>query len=188
MQNPVFIGGSAGSFRIISNLVSALPKQYSFPIIICVHRLRSVAEGFVQSLENSVRGTIKEAEHGEPVKPGIIYVAPADRHLEISSDHCFSLTTAPPINFSRPSIDITFASAASRYGTAVTGIILTGANTDGTNGMREIYLAGGITIVQDPAEAEIVTMPQAVLNNFTPDHILSAAQIIDYIVQMATSV
>jgi len=110
-----------------------------------------------------------------------VYVAPSNYHVLIEQDHTFSLSISEPENFSRPSIDVTFESAAEAYGKTLIGIILTGANKDGSLGLKAIADKGGMVIVQDPAEAEMEIMPKAALDVVTNASVLTLTQIKDFL-------
>jgi two-component system chemotaxis response regulator CheB len=180
MDYPVIIGGSAGSFRILSRIIPLAEKGFRFPMIICVHRLRKDSDTFLPALKGNHRVHIKEAENQEKLVPGIIYVCPANKHLLLDKGR-FLLSSEAPVNYSRPSIDVTMKSGAKMYGKELLGILLTGANTDGVEGMKAIHDAGGITVVQDPDDAEVAVMPRAAVDSFPPSHILPADKIINFI-------
>jgi len=181
MNGPLIIGGSAGSFRIISAMVSVLTPGFPFPIIVCVHRNRSGIPGFVSTLEYNSSVPIHEVRDRDNVRNGQVSVAPPNMHLEFSDRETFMLTQEPPLNYSRPSIDRTMFAGAAIFGAALTGILLTGANSDGAAGLKAIHDAGGVSVVQDPDDAEIPMMPQAALDLFQPAHILGADKIINFI-------
>ncbi len=185
MNGPVVIGGSAGSFRIISKMVSILKPGFLFPLIICVHRNRAAYQGFIPALSSQSAVAIQEPVDGEEIKAGIVYIAPANRHLEFATENTFTLNDKPQQNYSRPSIDVTFNSAATVFGEDLTGILLTGANNDGAEGLKNIHDSGGMTIVQDPAEAEVSVMPQSAMDLFQPAHVLEADKIINFIQNLA---
>ena len=105
---------------------------------------------------------VAEVEDKAPIERGTLFVAPADYHLLIDRGF-FTLSTDPPVRYSRPSIDVTFYSAADTYGAATIGVVLTGANSDGSRGLRRIFDRGGVALVQDPTTAESPTMPSAAI-------------------------
>ena len=185
MNYPVVIGGSAGSFRIITKIVPVLNKGFDFPLILCMHRQRKNSENFLLALRGNNNAPVLEPESGDAPLPGKIYVAPSNKHLIIQSGR-FQLTDDPAVNFSRPSIDVTMSSLAGEYGKKLVGVLLTGANNDGAEGLETIHKAGGITIVQDPADAEVSVMPLAAVNSFRPEHILPAEKIITFIEKLTT--
>jgi two-component system chemotaxis response regulator CheB len=106
--------------------------------------------------------TVCEVEDKQPILPGFLFIAPPDYHLLVERGH-FSLSTDEPVRYSRPSIDVAFTSAADAYGRHAVGVVLTGANADGAEGLRAISNQGGLAIVQTPSTAESPTMPQAAL-------------------------
>ncbi len=187
MGNTVIIGGSAGSFKIISDIVYKLQPGFNFPILICMHRNRMATDNLIEVLDKGKSVEVLEAVDSQYILPGKVYIAPANRHLLISRDNRFILSLDPPVNYSRPSIDISMKSAAKQFGEKLTGILLTGANADGTEGLKAIRDAGGICIVQDPEDAEIPYMPRAAVDSFVPTHIMSANKIINFIENLQLS-
>jgi two-component system, chemotaxis family, protein-glutamate methylesterase/glutaminase len=163
-SNIIIIGGSAGSFSIIMELLPVLPQKFHTPIVIVLHRLRNVSSEMDQLFSKvSNAQIIQEPEDKEPILPGKIYLAPQNYHLLIEPDGVFSLDYSEPINYSRPSIDLTFQSAAAVYRNQCTGILLSGANKDGAEGIKQILNHGGNAIIQDPADAAYKAMPQAAI-------------------------
>jgi two-component system chemotaxis response regulator CheB len=177
----VAIGGSAGSFQGIISILSQVPEDFSLPIIVVMHRLKHVRHGFLEVVASKSSLKIVEPDDKEPIRRGIVYLAPANYHMSVELGNHFSLSTEEMVNSSRPSIDITLTSAAYAYRHKLVGILLSGANRDGGQGMKSIKDKGGLTIVQDPAECMIDTMPQAALALTTIDYTLSVKQIIDLI-------
>jgi two-component system chemotaxis response regulator CheB len=128
---------------------------------------------------------IKEADEKENIQAGYVYFAPPNYHLLIENDKTFSLSTDEKVNYSRPSIDVLFESAANAYGPRLAAIILTGANNDGAEGLRRIKQKGGLVIVQDPQSAENSYMPAAALKAVKPDFVLSLVEIGRWLTQAA---
>ena len=157
----IVIGGSAGSFQGIIKILSQLSADFPLPIIMALHRLKHVRHGFVEALSIKSNIKISEPEDKESIRKGMAYLAPANYHLSVELGNYFSLSTEEMVNNSRPAIDITLGSAAYLYRTKLVGILLSGANRDGALGMKQIKDKGGITIIQDPAECMIDTMPKA---------------------------
>jgi two-component system chemotaxis response regulator CheB len=176
----VVIGGSAGSFQGVVKILSQLPKNFPLPIIMCLHRLKHVRHGFVEAL--SLKSVVKVTEpfDKEPVKKGSVYLAPANYHLLVELGHTFALSTEEMVNNSRPSIDITLSSCAYVFKDKLIGILLSGANKDGALGMKYIKERGGCTIVQDPSECMIDTMPRSALAVTAIDHVLRIDQIVEF--------
>ena len=181
----IIIGGSAGSFQIVTRIIASLPANYPIPIIMCLHRLKHVRSGFVEALSIKSKMPIIEPHDKEPIKSGRIYLAPANYHLYIELGNRFALSTEDVVNHSRPSIDLSFFSASYNYKRKLVGIILSGANKDGALGLKSVKDNGGLTIVQDPVECQVPTMTQASINATKVDHVYSTKQIIDFLLNLA---
>jgi two-component system chemotaxis response regulator CheB len=125
--------------------------------------------------------TVKEADEKEPVLPGVAYVAPPDYHLLVEQDFTLSLSVEEKVNYSRPSIDVLFETAADAYGPHLMGVVLTGANADGSNGLAYIKQKGGYAVVQKPEDAESPAMPRAAIEKASPDLVLSLPEIISFL-------
>lgn len=168
----VVIGTSAGGVDALAMLLADLPAPWRLPLVAVIHlperRESRLPEVFAHRLSIPVR----EAEDKAPVAGGTLYFAPPSYHLSIERSREFSLSCEPPVMWSRPSIDLLMTSAADAYGPRVAGLLLTGANPDGAQGLRHIHHAGGLTAVQDPAEAAVDTMPRAALALHHPDRVL----------------
>lgn len=168
----VVIGASAGGVAALLALLAPLPAGYSLPLVIVLHLLPRHESQLASVLTHHLGRPVREPRDKEAVQPGIVYVASADYHLLIEADRSFSFSGEPPVSFSRPSIDVLMQSAADAYGPALAGLLLTGANMDGAEGMAAIHAAGGLTVVQRPEEAEVDTMPRAAIARATPDRVL----------------
>ncbi|MFM8912581.1 MAG: chemotaxis protein CheB [Flammeovirgaceae bacterium] len=180
----VVIGGSAGSFQGIVKILSQLPKNFPLPIIMCLHRLKHVRNGFVEAL--SLKSTLQVVEpfDKESIKKGIVYLAPSNYHMSIELGNHFAMSTEEMVNNSRPAIDITLGTAGYVYREKLIGILLSGANRDGGLGMKHIKDKGGLTIVQEPTECMIDTMPKAALALTKIDHVLKIDQIVDFLKEL----
>ena len=185
MNKILVIGGSAGSFRVVSEILISLPRNYPLPVIICLHRLRSARTGFKEALAIHAKIEIMEPFDKERIRSSVAYLAPANYHLLVEYGHRFCLSVDRAINHSRPSIDITMETVAEVFKEKTIGIMLSGANMDGVNGMKKINEYGGVTVVQNPLTADIKTMPQAVIDTFPPDHILDKKEIIEFVNSLA---
>ncbi|MFT5617049.1 MAG: two-component system chemotaxis response regulator CheB [Arenicella sp.] len=183
----IAIGGSAGSFQPITNLLARLPKDFPLPIFLCLHRLKHVKHGFVEALSIKSTKPISEPFDKQPVKKGNVYLAPANYHLGLELGNAFFLSSEGLINNSRPSIDILFSSAAYAYRDKLIGILLSGANKDGAEGMAHIKKHNGLTVVQDPEDSMINTMPNSALNATEIDFVLTADGIIDFLLELGES-
>ena len=180
----VVIGGSAGSFQGVVKILSHLPKGFPLPIIMCLHRLKHVRNGFVEALSIKSVVQVGEPNDKEPIKKGSVYLAPSNYHLSVELGNYFSLSTEEMVNNSRPAIDITLSSCAYVYKEKLVGILLSGANKDGAQGMKQIHERGGVTIVQDPTECMIDTMPKAALAVTDIDYTLKVDQIIEFLKEL----
>lgn len=181
----VIIGGSAGSFQVVTKIISSLPANFPMPVILCLHRLKHVRSGFVEALSIKSKMPIIEPNDKDPIKSGRIYLAPANYHLYVELGNKFSLSTEEPVNHSRPSIDLSFFSAAYNYKRKLVGIILSGANKDGALGLKDVKDSGGLTIVQDPNECQVPTMTMASMNATNVDYVYSTKRIIDFLLNLA---
>ncbi|MFO7868666.1 MAG: chemotaxis protein CheB [Bacteroidales bacterium] len=168
----VVIGGSAGSFSAVMHILKTIPPNFSVPVVVCMHRLKHVNSGYKETLELISENKVIEPFHNDILQAGCIYIAPANYHIMVESDAKIMFSTEELVNYSRPSIDVLFRSAAYSFGKKVLGIILSGAHTDGADGLRDIHVSKGTTIVQNPSEAEVSTMPQAAIDKMKPSYIL----------------
>ncbi|MCS6967785.1 MAG: chemotaxis protein CheB [Cytophagales bacterium] len=180
----VVVGGSAGSFQVITRILSELPKDFPLPMFLCLHRLKHVRHGFVEALSVKSSKPVVEPCDKEPIKRGYIYLAPANYHMSIELGNSIALSTEEMENNSRPCIDYTFETAAYVYRDKLVGILLSGANKDGAYGMMRIKQKGGLTIVQDPEESTISTMPSAALAQTEVDLVLKVDGIIEFLSEL----
>lgn len=177
----LIIGGSAGSFQGVVYLLSHLPESFPLPIFLSLHRLKHVRNGFVEALSIKSKIKIIEPFDKDVAKSGIAYLAPANYHMLMDIDKKITLSTSQQINHSRPSIDLSFQTAAEAYKNQLLGIILSGANKDGAYGLKRVKDCGGHTIVQDPNESQISTMPNAAIQLSKPNQILTIEEISKFI-------
>lgn len=184
----VVIGGSAGSFQGVTKILAGLPQDFDLPIIMCLHRLKHVRNGFVEALSIKSVNPVVEPSDKESIKKGKVYLAPSNYHLSMELGNTFSLSTEDMINNSRPAIDITLETAAYIFKEKLIGVLLSGANRDGAMGMKRIKDRGGLTIVQDPDECMIDTMPKAALNLTSIDYVLKTDQIVKFFSELNKSV
>ena len=154
------VGASWGGLAALSKLVKGLPREFPIPMAVVQHRSRHADDLLASLLQDLTPLRVVDVEDKEPFEPGTVYVAPANYHLLVDKGH-FTLTTDPLVRFSRPSIDVTFISAGDAYPNATVGVVLTGANDDGSRGLKHIVDRGGMGIVQDPETAESKAMPAA---------------------------
>jgi two-component system chemotaxis response regulator CheB len=184
MFEAVVIGSSAGGIKALSTVLSALPSEFPLPIIIVQH-LHPNSDSYLARILAAKSGlTVKQADEKEQIQPGVCYLAPPNYHLLIEEDRTFSLSVEGPVNFARPAVDVLFESAIYAYRGKLIGIILTGANHDGSQGVKKIKRAGGYVIVQDPDKAEAEAMPRAAIAAAHVDKILPLDQIGPYLLQL----
>jgi two-component system chemotaxis response regulator CheB len=167
------MGASAGGIEALMTLLPALSPRFRIPIVIVLHLPRDRPSILPRIFAQKCALPVYEAVDKEPVRPGTVYFAPADYHVLIDAGPYLALSTDELVNYSRPSIDVLFESAADVYGARLLGIILTGANEDGAEGLAAIRAAGGITIVQQPDSAQVKQMVAAALNRNPASYVLN---------------
>jgi two-component system, chemotaxis family, protein-glutamate methylesterase/glutaminase len=177
----LIIGGSAGSLEVILLFLKDLKATLSFPILLVLHRKSSFDSALTNLISSRTKLPVMEAEEKEQLTAGTIYVAPADYHLLIEKQHTVSLDFSEKIHYSRPSIDITFQTAAEAYGDTLVCILLSGANEDGAAGLAAVKEAGGYVVIQDPLTAEVSYMPEQALKVVKPDKIIKATELASFI-------
>ena len=174
----VIVGGSAGSLDVLLKVLPNLNPFDKIAIVIVLHR-RSADDNILEELLRMKSGwRIKEVQDKTVLKPGRIHVAPPDYHLLFEKDYILSLDVSEKVNYSRPSIDVAFESVADAFGQKVLGILLSGANADGTRGLQAIGRHGGYTVVQTPDTADVPYMPEHALKTFTPDAVMTPAEMV----------
>jgi two-component system, chemotaxis family, protein-glutamate methylesterase/glutaminase len=175
------IGGSAGSLQVILSVLRAIGDHFPMPVLVVLHR-NNVFESSLEGVFSSRTGMpIKEVEEKEPLLDGTVYLCPADYHVLLETDFSFSLDYSERVHFSRPSIDVTFRSAADVYGAGLLALLLSGGNADGAEGLQYIHEHGGMTIVQDPVTADVPYMPQQAIIRMQPDLVLPTDEIPGFI-------
>ena len=180
----VVIGASAGAIDALSVLLPALSSSFPLPLVIVVHLPATTPSLLPELFSEKCALGATEAQDKQPLSPGLAYFAPPDYHVLVEPSRVLSLNADEPVYFSRPSIDVLFESAAASLGPKVLGILLTGANSDGADGLCAIQRAGGYTVVQDPATAQFSAMPEAALRLFRPDRVLALPQIAALLAQL----
>jgi two-component system chemotaxis response regulator CheB len=173
----VVIGASAGGLGALQILFSNIGKKFHLPVLMVQHMHPESDDYLGQILKSYSHLKFKEADDKEPIEMGTVYYAPANYHLLVSGDKSLVLNVDEKVNYCRPSVDVLFESAADVYRQRLIGIILTGSNQDGAAGMSMIKRRGGLTIVQDPLQAEVDTMPRSVINLIKADYILPLEKI-----------
>lgn len=182
----VTVGSSWGGLRALRVLLGELPAGFPLPIAIAQHRAAdSRDEGLAAYYDARCELPVCTVEDKQPIERGHAYLAPPDYHLLVERGH-FELSADVRVQFSRPSIDVLFDTAAYAYGKGVIGVVLTGANADGAAGLAEIRRAGGYTIVEDPSSAERAAMPAAAIAAVgEPDVVARLEEIPTYLTKLA---
>lgn len=173
----VVIGASAGGVSALFTVLGGLPSGFAIPVVCVLHLPDDRHSQLAEVLQRRLLRPVCEARDKQPLSPGQIYVAGPGYHLSVERDFTLSLSQEPSVHFSRPAIDYLFISAADAYGAGLLGVLLTGANEDGAQGLAYIKNSGGRTIVQDPRDAQVALMPEAALALHQPDHILTLSGI-----------
>lgn len=188
MVKAIVIGASYGGLEAIKTLISGLPGQFKTPVIVVLHIGNNNIDTYISLLDKNSNLTIKEAEEKEIIKAKTVYFAPPNYHLQVEDKNSLSLSTAEKVNFSRPSIDVLFETAAWIFGDQLLGVLLTGSNSDGAEGLKTIKTFGGITIVENPETAFANTMPQSAIKKSRPDYILDLENISEKIIELSGSI
>ena len=176
----VVVGASYGGLSALQQLLPELSPDFPLPVVIVQHRKKDGDDGLCEYLRKRCPLPLIEPEDKEKVEPGRVYLAPRDYHLLIE-ESIFALSTESPVAYARPSIDVLFESAADIYHERIIGVILTGANRDGANGLAKIKALGGLTVVQEPATAESRSMPDAAMSATKVDRVLPLPEIAPFL-------
>ena len=173
----VAIGVSTGGVSALKLVLGALSADFPAPILVVTHITPDSDDGLAVLLDTFSSIRVKEADDREIMTPGTVYLAPANYHLLVERGGALALSIDPPVNYARPSVDVLFESAAEVYGSGLIGIILTGAGFDGSKGLVKIQNRGGVTIVQDPADAEMDSMPAHALQLLKADYVVQLKEL-----------
>ena len=185
MYKAIVIGTSYGGLEALKVILPKFGEGFPLPVIVVLHIGDQANENFLNYMNSLCQLQVKEAESNEKIQKGFIYFAPPNYHLLIESDFTFSLTIDKKHNYSRPSIDILFESAAWAYTNSLIGVVLTGANSDGAVGLKLIKEFGGMTIVQCPESALSPVMPQAAIKMVKPEFKLKLEDIAGKLIELA---
>jgi two-component system, chemotaxis family, protein-glutamate methylesterase/glutaminase len=169
----IVIGISTGGVGTLKALLGALPRNFPLPILIVQHLSPDSGDAMAVFLDGLCAIRVKEADEQERPMPGRVYLAPANYHLMVEPDGRLGLSADPPVNFSRPSVDVLFETAADAFGEGLIGVVLTGAGNDGSLGLKRIKEKGGIAVVQVPEDAAADSMPRHALAAVEPDHLVT---------------
>jgi two-component system chemotaxis response regulator CheB len=184
----VVIGASAGGVEALGALLPTLPAGYGVPVFCILHLPGDRDSRLAELFDERLPLPVKEAADKETIAPGTVYFAGSGYHLSVEKDFTFSVSCEPPVHFARPAIDVLMESSADAYGPGLVGILLTGANHDGAAGMAYIHGSGGLTVVQDPDDAQVATMPKSAIDRFSPHLILPLARIGALLPMLETSI
>lgn len=171
------IGGSAGGVDALLTLLPLLPAGFALPVLCILHLPPDRTSRLAELFDQRVALPVVEAADKMPIAPGTVYFAGAGYHLSVERDLSFSLSCEAPVHFARPAIDVLMQSAADAWGPGLAGVLVTGANQDGAEGMAQIRNHGGLTIVQDPQEAQSPAMPLGAIARGAAQLVLPLAQI-----------
>jgi two-component system chemotaxis response regulator CheB len=169
----VVIGVSTGGVHALQKLLGQLPADFALPVLIVQHMRPDAGSGLAKLLDKCCALRVKEADELDEILPGTVYLAPPNYHLLVEREGFLSLSADPYVSFARPSADVLFESAAAVFGPNLIGVVLTGANFDGSLGLKTIKQNGGVAIVQDPADAEARQMPQAAIAATGVDYVVA---------------
>lgn len=167
----VVIGVSTGGVSALKFLLGSLPKDFPAPVLVVTHITPNSDDGLAVLLDTLCAIKVKEADEQELAVAGTVYLAPANYHLLVERGGILTFSIDPPVNFARPSVDVLFETAAEAFGPSLIGIVLTGAGSDGSRGLLKIKNSGGIAIVQEPADAEMSSMPENALHAVKADYV-----------------
>lgn len=175
----LLLGGSAGSFKLLFRAVKYLSPNLNKTVIIVIHRKKNFLSEIEKLFADNSRMYLREVGDKDSINNNTIYIAPANYHTLIENETQFSLDVSDAVWYSKPSIDVTFESAADIFKNKCTAILLSGANQDGAAGLLKLRKQGSLTIVQDPAEAEMADMPNAAINIKAANYILKTDEIFE---------
>ncbi len=173
----LLLGGSAGSFKLLFQVVKLLAPHLNKTVIIIIHRKKNFLSEIEKLFAENSRMLMREVADKDTLNKNTIYIAPANYHTLIETEGTFGLDVSEAVWFSKPSIDVTFESAAEVYGKRCLAILLSGANQDGAAGLLKLRESGATTIAQHPEDAEMDEMPQAAINIGAAEYILHTAEI-----------
>lgn len=177
----VVMGASAGAIDALAAILPGLPRDYPVPIMVVVHLPTDKKSLIVQIFQQKCQLRVVEAEDKVPLEPGTVYFAPADYHLLVEPERVLSLSVEEEVNYSRPSIDVLFETAALAYGRGLLGVVLTGANNDGAAGLRCIRDAGGTVIVQQPDSAYASAMPMSAIERCPEARVMTLDELAQFL-------
>ena len=175
----LLLGGSAGSFNLIFQIVKNFDANLNKAVIIVIHRKRNFFSDIEKLFADNSRMSLSEIKDKEQIKINTVFIAPPNYHTLIEKEKCFGLDVSEDVWYSRPSIDVTFESAAEVYKENCTAILFSGANQDGAQGLLKMREYGSLTIVQDPFDAEMSQMPDAAIEIDAAEYVLRTSDIFE---------
>jgi two-component system chemotaxis response regulator CheB len=181
----VVLAASAGGLLALGCVLADLPGDYPLPLVVVQHLNPDYISHMAQLLARRTLLRVRDAEEGERLEPGTVYIARPGRHLLVTGDRLLSFSDAEPVHYARPAADLLFASAAEAYGVGAIAVVLTGTGVDGSRGVCEVKRRGGIVIAQDPAGAEFPGMPEAANSTGCVDLVLPLREIAGALVALA---
>ncbi|WP_185145174.1 chemotaxis protein CheB [Chryseobacterium sp. 3008163] len=180
----IVIGGSAGSLQVIMEMIKKLDENMNFPIVLVVHRKAYSTSILPTLLQQFTSMKVIEIEDKTELQKNEIYIVPADYHLLFESKNTVSLDSSEKMNYSRPSIDVTFKSAAETFGESVIGVLLSGASADGVEGLKYIKKNKGKVWIQNPETAEVDYMPKQAVEKINYDLLFESKDLAELINQL----
>lgn len=180
----VVFGASWGGVEALSRIAHAWPADAGVAVVVVQHQHAYSGNALQRILARQTTLPVVDVEDKQEILSGQIHIAPANYHMLAEADGSFSLSIDAPVNFSRPSIDVTFESLALQFGRRCIGVLLTGANDDGVEGLRQIRLHGGHAVAQDPATAEVPTMPQAAIDAAVVDDVVALDDMVPHLMKL----
>jgi two-component system, chemotaxis family, protein-glutamate methylesterase/glutaminase len=173
----LLLGGSAGSFKLLFHLVRTFPSNLNKTVLIVMHRKRNFISEVEKIFSENSSMQLHEINDKDKINKNTIYIVPANYHTLIEKDYSFALDVSEALWYSKPSIDITFESAAEVYNDRCTAVLFSGANQDGAQGLLKLRNAGSLTIAQQPEDAIMPEMPQAAVDICAADYVLDSKEI-----------
>ena len=177
----IVIGASAGGLKALSQLMADFDESLQLPVLITKHLASDDKGGAAAVLNAATRLNVVDAKDKQILRGGTCYLAPANYHMLVENEQQICLSMDEKVCHSRPSIDVLFQSAAWVFGDRLVAVILTGANDDGSDGVRAVKAKGGVTIAQNPESAEVATMPKSAIATQCVDHVLSLEKMSGFI-------
>lgn len=181
----VVCGGSAGGVEALFCILKTLPQNFKLPIFIVIHLSEGNNETLVNLLQNVSQLKIKHPSINERIAEGVIYLASPSYHMLIEEDFTLSFSGEKKVCYCRPSIDLLFETAADAYKHRLIAVLLSGGNSDGSNGLKRIKAKGGVAIIQNPKTAKFEYMPAAALKATTADYILDVEKIAQQLILLS---